>query len=172
MKKVKLDLKEKDWIVHASHGVGVIKGVDTKKIRGDKQLFYIVKTDKLTYWLPVVNSHSDRIRSVCAPSTFSKALSTVRKKPKILSNNYRARVKHIKDEMSKCSLSANARLLRDLHARNTVKGLHVNEHRILEKLKTQFINEWSVASGIEKEPASDKLKDALLQSMKEFEKKK
>lgn len=161
MKKIMLEYKEDDWIVHATHGVGVVKGLDTKNLRGEKRVFYIVKTDKLTYWLPVVNSQSDRIRSVCAPATFSKMLSIIRRKPEKLSNNFRVRVKHIQEEIAKCSLSANVKLMRDLHARNAEKSLHVNEHRIYEMLKNQFINEWSVSAGIDKEEAEARLNDAL-----------
>jgi CarD family transcriptional regulator len=161
-------LRENDWIVHATHGVGRVKGMEAKNLRGEKRVFYLIKTDKLTYWLPVVNSSTDRIRSVCAPSTFNKALSTIRSKPFKLSNNFRVRVKHIRDEIAKCSLSANAKLIRDLHARNSEKSLHVNEHRIYEKLKAQFVNEWSIASDLDKEIAESRVGDALQESLTKY----
>jgi RNA polymerase-interacting CarD/CdnL/TRCF family regulator len=93
-------------------------------------------------------------------------LSTIRKKPQKLDNTYRLRSKHKSDELAKCSLIANARLIRDLHARNRKKRLHVNEKRILEKIKEQFINEWSVSAKISKAEAVNKLSDALLKSTK------
>ncbi len=156
-----LELKEGDYIVHATHGVGIIKGIDRKKMQGEKHVFYVVKTEKLTYWLPMVESKSKRIRSVCAPATFVKALSVIRRKPNKLSNNFRTRIKYIKDEMAKCSVLANARLIRDMHARNAERNLHVNEHRTLEKLKTQFASEWAVAAGIERKTAAVNLEKAL-----------
>jgi CarD family transcriptional regulator len=165
MKKVVLELKEGDYIVHASHGVGKITGIDRKKLQGEKHVFYVVKTDKLTYWLPMMESKSIRIRSVCAPATFRKALSEIRRKPEPLSNNFRTRIKYIKDEMSKCSVLANARLIRDLHARNAEKNLHVNEHRTLDKLKNQFIREWTVAADIDKQKASAEVEKALSTSI-------
>ena len=109
----------------------------------------------------MIESKSKRIRSVCAPATFTKALSVIRQKPIPLSNNFRTRIKYIKDEMAKCSVLANARLIRDMHARNAEKNLHVNEHRTLEKLKDQFANEWAIAAGIEKKNADAKLEKAL-----------
>jgi CarD family transcriptional regulator len=163
-----LDLRENDWIVHATHGVGKIKGMETKQLRGEKRVFYIIQTDKLTYWLPILNSDSDRIRSVGAPSTFQKLLSTIRAKPVKLSNNFRVRVKHINDEIAKCSLTANAKLIRDLHARNSEKSLHVNEHRIYENLKTQFINEWSVSAELDKQLAEMRLRAALQESLTKY----
>jgi RNA polymerase-interacting CarD/CdnL/TRCF family regulator len=98
-----------------------------------------------------------------APSTFKRAISEIRKKTKKLDNAYRLRSKHIRDELAKCSLIANARLIRDLHARNREKRLHVNENRILEKIKEQFINEWSVSAEISKAEAENRLNDALLE---------
>lgn len=161
MKKVLLELREGDYIVHATLGVGIIQGIERKKLQGEKHVFYVVKTDNLTYWLPMMDSKSKRIRSVCAPATFAKALSVVRRKPELLSNNFRTRIKYIKDEMAKCSVLANARLLRDMHARNAEKNLHVNEHRTLEKLKNQFAREWAIAAGIEKKTAAAALEKAL-----------
>jgi len=161
MKKILLELKEGDFIVHATHGVGKIKGIDRKKLAGEKHVFYVVKTEKLTYWLPMIDSKSKRIRSVCAPATFAKALSVIRQVPNPLSNNFRTRIKYIKDEMAKCSVLANARLIRDMHARNAEKNLHVNEHRTLEKLKNQFVSEWVIAAGIEKKTAAANLEKAL-----------
>ena len=161
MKKVVLELKEGDFIVHANHGVGEIQGIIRKKLAGEKHVFYKVKTEKLEYWLPMIDSKSKRIRNVSAPATFTKALSVIRQKPVLLSNNFRTRIKYIKDEMAKCSVLANARLIRDMHARNAEKNLHVNEHRTLEKLKNQFTNEWGIASGNDRKTAITNLEKAL-----------
>ena len=160
MKKVVLELKEGDYIVHATHGVGMIMGIESKKLQDEKHVFYVVKTDKLTYWLAMVESKSARIRSVCAPATFAKALSVMRREPKPLSNNFRTRIRMIKDEMAKCSVIANARLIRDLHARNAEKNLHVNEHRTMDKLKNQFASEWAVSAGIDKSEAVTEMEKA------------
>jgi len=164
LKKVDLEYKKGDVIVHASHGIGTVKGITTKKIGGEKQVFYKVKTDQLTYWLPVSKSDSDRIRSMRAASTFNTTLSLIRRKPKKLNKNFRSRLKHIKEELAKCSLKSNAKLLRDLFARDLEKPLHMNENRIYEKLKRQFVNEWSMSAGISKSEAEQKLEKALYTS--------
>jgi RNA polymerase-interacting CarD/CdnL/TRCF family regulator len=161
-----MDLKENKRIVHAAHGVGTIKGVATKLIDGRKKVFYTVKTDKLTYWIPANEPNTERIRKVRAPSTFQSALTLIRKKPKKLANNFRSRLKFINEELAKCSLKSNATLIRDLHGRNMEKSLHINESRIFDKLKAQFIKEWSISAGIKIEKAEQKLNDALAESIK------
>jgi len=161
-----MDLKENHRIVHAAHGVGTIKGMTTKMIDGHKKLFYTVKTDKLTYWIPANDPNTERIRKLRAPSTFRSVMTLIRKKPKKLANNFRSRLKYINEELAKCSLKSNAKLIRDLHARNMEKSLHINESRIFEKLKKQFIREWSLSADISEEEALDKLECALTQSIR------
>jgi CarD family transcriptional regulator len=160
-----MKLKVNDYVVHSAHGVGKIKGLASKVLRGEKRIFFRIETDMLTYWLPVVESQSNRIRLVRAPSTFSNAVSVIRKKPKTMDNFFRARIKHIQDEIAKCSVSCNAILIRDMNGRNVNKGLHMNENRILDRLKSQFVNEWSVSAHIEKSVAEIKLETALHSSM-------
>jgi len=156
-----MDLKENGTIVHTAHGVGKIKGTTTKVIDGHKRLFFTVKTDKLTYWIPAKDPNTERIRKLRAPSTFQTVLSLIRKKPKKLSNNFRSRLKHLNKELAKCSLKANAILIRDLHGRNMEKSLHINESRIFEKLKKNFVREWAISAGIVEEEALGKLEEAL-----------
>ena len=166
MQKIELKLQIGDNIVHSAHGIGTVKGISRKKLRGEKQVFYRVKTNRLTYWLPVVNSNTDRIRPVRAPSTFRATISTIRKKPKKLNKNFRLRLKYINNELAKCALLANARLIRDLHARNCDKPLHINENHIYEKIREQYINEWSISANISKAEAEEKLNYALLESLR------
>jgi len=168
LKKTDIKLKTGDFIVHAAHGIGEVKGTDIKELRGSRKTYYKVKTQDLIYWLPVENSNSDRVRNVCAPSTFSKALSLIRTKPDKLNNNFRIRVNQIKNELAKCSLSGNARLMRDLNARHACKELHINELRILDKLKDNFISEYSVACDLVPEEAESRLESALAEGVEKL----
>jgi RNA polymerase-interacting CarD/CdnL/TRCF family regulator len=165
LKKAEARLKTGDYIVHAAHGIGEVKGTDIKAFRGTEKIYYQIKTQDLIYWLPVEDSKTDHVRSVCAPSTFSKALSIIRKKPQNLNNNFRIRVNHLKEEQAKCSLTSSARLLRDLNARNTIKDLHINELRVLDKLKANFVNEYSVACSLDWKEAESRLDDALAEGL-------
>ena len=164
MKRNLMKLKVGNYIVHSTHGVGKIVGITTKILQGEKRIFYKIETDTLTYWLPVVETESGRIRLVRSPDTFLNAVSVIRKKPIKMDDFFRTRIKHIKEEIAKSSVSGNAILIRDLNARNVNKGLHLNENQILLKLKSQFINEWSVSAHIEKSEAEIMLETALQSS--------
>lgn len=168
MKKAVIRLKKGDYIVHAAHGIGEIKSTDIKTFRGIVKTYYQVKTQDLTYWLAVEDSNTDHVRRVCAPSTFSKALSVIRMKPQNLNNNFRIRVNHLKKEQAKCSLASSARLLRDLNARHAIKDLHINELRVLDRLKTNFVNEYSIACGLDLKEAESRLEDALAEGLEKI----
>lgn len=171
MTKVKLELSKGDWIVHSRHGLGQITGMDTKELLGDRKMFYVVKTNNITYWLPVAESASERIRPVESPKTFKKALSEAEKEPQPLSENYRRRLAYIKEQSQDSSLMIKIALIRDMHARDAQKDVHINEKKILDNMKQQFINEWTAACEISMEDARSQLRQALKKSCEKLNSK-
>ena len=172
MTKVKLELSEGDWIVHSRHGLGQITGMDTKELLGDRKVFYVVKTKAITYWLPVAESGSDRIRPVESPDTFEKALEVASKEPVPLPENYRKRLAYIKEQSQDSSLLVKAALIRDMYARNVQKDVHINEKKILDTMQQQFINEWTAACEISEDDARKNLRKALKDSVAQIKSKK
>jgi RNA polymerase-interacting CarD/CdnL/TRCF family regulator len=172
MTQVDLELKEGDWIVHASHGLGRITGMDAKEFQGDKRAYYVVKTSQITYWLPVADSASARIRPISSPDDFSEALDQISDDPQPLSEAFRKRLEYIRQQVDSCSLMRKAALIRDLHARNVQRDIHINEKKILEKLESQFVDEWVIACRIEPETAWNKMRTALKKSCANLKNKK
>lgn len=164
MTTVELDLAKGDWIVHNMHGLGQVVGLDSKEISGDKKIFYEVKTKKLTYWLAVSESNSNRIRHVASTRTIKRALKVISSEPQPLSENFRKRLNDIRESIEDGSLKSKALLIRDLHARNVKRDIHVNEKRILDTLKQQFVNEYAKVFGVKPEEASTELREALKKS--------
>ena len=164
MTKVELKLSEGDWIVHSRHGLGQITGMDTKNLLGDRKVFYVVKTDSVTYWLPVAETSSDRIRPVASSKKFDEALALISSQPQPLEENFRKRLAYIKEQMMNCSLVVKAALIRDMHARDVQKDMHINEKKILDTLEKQFVNEWAAACNISTNEAQTMLRKALKQS--------
>jgi len=172
MQQIHLELKEGDWIVHASHGLGQIKGMDAKEFQGDVRAYYVVKTSQITYWLPVSESASARIRPLSKEVDFSKALDCIGSDPLPLSEAFRKRLDYIRQQVYSCSLLQKAALIRDLYARNVQRDIHINEKKILEKLQAQFVDEWVIACRIEPEAAWTRMRTALKKSSANLKAKK
>ncbi len=164
MPKITLELAEGDWIVHSRHGLGQIIGMDKKELFGDRKVFYIVKTELITYWLSLSEVDSGRIRQVESAEVFEQALAILRSEPEPLDNNFRRRLMHIQTSVEDATLLSKAALIRDLHARDVQKDMHVNEKKILENLEHQFVNEWVQSCRITPEEARSQMNDALSRS--------
>ena len=163
MKKAEKLFKKGEWIVHCYHGVGQVKGIETKRFQGKNEMFFKVKTDAYTYWLPIGDVNSKNIRKVSSAATFKKALWVIGKNPQPLNSDYRTRKEQIKKEIAKGSLISRARLIKNLYCKLRINR-SFDEEITLEKLKKQFINEWVVASNINVKTAQQKLDKALLKS--------
>lgn len=158
-----------DWIVHSRYGVGQVQGKDKKQLNGKERTYLKVKTANSEFWLPAEKTDVDHIRPVAFKSTFQNTLTTIRKKPKMLSDNFRTRQKHISEVLDNGALIKIARLIRDLNARQYYKQLTMNEQDVFNRIKDRFIDEWSISAGLDPAEASRRLDDALLQSAKKVE---
>ena len=154
-------LAEGDWLVHTLYGLGQIVGVDAKEIFGDKKHYYVVKTEQITYWLPIDDIDSERIRPVASKKAFEEALDILTHEPQKLDDNFRRRLIHIKNLINDGSLQSKAILIRDIAARNVQKDIHINEKKILENLQQQFVNELMESEGINENEAKKRLQEAL-----------
>lgn len=172
MTKVTLELSEGDWVVHNRHGLGQIIGMDTKELLGDRKVFYVVKTESITYWLPIAESNSVRIRPVASADAFQLALKLMEETPQPLEDNFRRRLAAIQSEIQKSTLLSKAALIRDMYARDYQKDVHINEKKILDTLQQQFINEWVATGGIQYEEAQDALRKALKKSVANLKEKR
>ena len=164
MSKITLELAEGDWIVHSRHGLGQVIGMDKKELFGDRKVFYIVKTELITYWLSLSEVDSGRVRPVESAEVFKKALEIIGGEPKMLDNNFRRRLMHIRTLVEDATLLSKAALIRDLHARDIQKDMHVNEKKILENLQRQFVNEWVKSCRISLEDARGQMQAMLNRS--------
>jgi len=172
MNKVTLELTKGDWVVHNNHGLGQIIGIEIKELQGDQNLFYMVKTDTLTYWLPAIESSSERIRPIADTETFAEALKVAAREPEPMEANYRHRLAYIHTQIQDSSLLVKAALIRDISARDVEKNIHINEKRILDILSQQFINEFEAACDISNENARMELRKALKESSVNLKRKK
>lgn len=150
-----------DWIVHAQYGVGQVKGVDSKKLNGVVKRYLRVKTLDGEYWLPSDRMNVDYIRPVASSETFRGAMTTIRRSPEPLNGDHKLRAKEISAQLENGALIRIARLLRDLYGRGRIEKLNMSEEDTFNRLRKRFIDEWVIASGLEREVAEARLDEAL-----------
>jgi RNA polymerase-interacting CarD/CdnL/TRCF family regulator len=161
MKKKELQFKKGDWVVHAHHGLGQVADLSTKKLEKDPVDCLEIKTEALTYWLPMNDASIHHIRCLATPRDIKDALQIIAAKPTPLSDDYRIRNAYITAEIARGTLESCAGLIRDLTARNPLKGNDVNENGALARLKRHFIEEMMHTLQLTRPAAEKKLDQAL-----------
>ena len=150
-----------DWIVHAHHGVGQVKGIEKKVLDGEKKLFFKVKTFDGVYWLSVVRTDVEYIRPITSEHQIKRALTMIRKPPEDLPKDHTKRNKVVIEALKDPSLYTKARMIRDLNGKQQESRLNFTEEDAFLKMKKQLLNEWSVVENLDREILEEKLEKAL-----------
>ena len=157
-----------DWIVHAHHGVGQVKGIEKKVLDGENKIFFRVKTFDGVYWLSVMKTNVEYIRPLTSEYKLNQALKTIRKSPQELPKDHNKRGKAITEILKSPELLPKARMIRDLNGKQQESGLSFMEEDAFLKMKKQLLNEWSVVKGTEPKTLEEKLEKALQTSIERY----
>ena len=150
-----------DWIVHANYGVGQVRELEKKKLDGEKQAFYRVKTFNSEYWLSVARTDVEYIRPITSEYKINRALTMIRKAPRELPEKHAERSKVISEAIKDPSLYTKARMIRDLKGKEQESKLNFTEEDAFLKMRKQFLDEWSVIKDVDREILEEKLDKAL-----------
>lgn len=154
-----------DWLVHCYHGLGRVKGVESKKINGEKAKYYRVEADDSIFWVPVeANGEDSRVRPVTSRRKLKQALRVLKTTPEKMSDAYQKRQQRIKSVKKDGSIDAICGIIRDLTARRREKSLNENEKRALTFFKTLLLREWSISADVSQEDARKELGKILRSS--------
>jgi len=158
-----------DWIVHAQHGVGQVKGIEKKILEGENKVFFRVKTFDGVYWLSVVKTDVEYIRPITSEYKIRQALTTIRRAPKQLPKDHNKRNKVIVDALKDPSLLTKARMIRDLNGKQQESRLNFTEEDAFIKMKNQLLDEWSVVKSEDRDVLEETLEKALQTSVDKME---
>ena len=150
-----------DWIVHAHHGVGQVKGIERKILDGENKFFFRVKTFDGEYWLSVVKTDVEYIRPLTSEHQIKRAMTMIRKPPEELPKDHNQRTKVIVEALKDPSIIGKACMIRDLNGKQRESRLNFTEEDAFLKMKKQFLNEWSVVQDVDRKVLEEKLEKAL-----------
>lgn len=156
-----------DWIVHRNYGVGQIKAIEEMPIGGEDVSCLKVKTNNSTFWVPLDNADSERLRPVVTEKAMKRALAALGRPPKEMHSNHKRRKSRIKKALQEGSMTGLARLVRDLHARQELTRLNQTEETALSRITDRFVREWSVSMGIQVDSARRELNRILRENLEE-----
>lgn len=141
-----------DLAVYPAHGVGIIESIETKKISGDHQNFYIMKIlgNGMTIMIPTKNAKSVGLRDVIGAKEVPKVYEILKeRKVEIYSQTWNRRYREYMDKIKTGSVFEVATVLRDLYTLKLDKELSFGERKILDTAKNLLVKELSIAKNTE-----------------------
>ena len=129
--------------VYPAHGVGVIKAVETKKIGGIDQSFYILEIldNSMRIMIPTASSKNVGLRAIVGKSELG-------------TQTWNRRYRDYMEKIKTGSVHEVAVVLRDLFLLSVDKDLSYGERKMLDTAKNLLVKELSLAQETEEAAVS------------------
>jgi CarD family transcriptional regulator len=153
-----------DLAVYPAHGVGRIESIESKKIGGNRQDFYIMRIfeNDMKIMIPVQNADNVGLRPLIAPGDISDVYEILKSREiSVNSGTWNRRYREYMEKIKTGSIYELAEVLRDLTVLKEDKELSFGERKMLETARNLLIKELSVTRGVEEEQISEEIDDIL-----------
>lgn len=136
-----------EHVVYPLQGVGLIKDIKEREIRGEKTLFYVIYIDvsDMTVSIPVEKAASCGIRALVSSSVAKKALASISEKYEPVNVDWKARYQMNVDLVKEGSIQSIVKVVQGLYHRSKVKELPVQERKLYDSAIRLLVDECSYA---------------------------
>ncbi len=152
-----------DQVVHWLYGLGKITSIDEMRLEGKTRLYYVVEIDRLTIWVPVVETGQSCLRSPTPSSEFKILLGLLSSPGEQLHDHQFERRNELAQRMQRRTLRDICHIICDLNSRSRVQKLNRNDFSVLKRAKEFLLVEWELSLGIPRTSAMREL-DMLLRN--------
>jgi CarD family transcriptional regulator len=143
-----------DLAVYPAHGVGVIERIESQKISGLTQDFYVMRIleNDMIIMIPTQNVGSVGLRGIIGQKEVPKLYSILKKK-KINADNqtWNRRYREYMEKIKTGSVFEVAEVYRDLLTLKVDKELSFGERKMLDTARTLLVKEISLAKRVKEE---------------------
>lgn len=146
-----------EWVIHNTHGLGQVLGIEERTMNGTDITFYVVQTADLTIWVPVDENIARSLRTPNSASAFKAALAIFAQPAEKLPADYRLRHKQLQARLKEGTAEAWCRILRDLTADRSTNSWNNRERNLLTAVRKILVGEWSFSLSITPEQAETDL---------------
>ena len=136
-------------VVYPSQGVGQIKEIFEKEVKGEKVLYYRIYLDvsEMVVMVPVKNASMLGIRPIVMAEDALKALDSLSDEIEPVTSDWKLRYQMNLDLLKKGSVYDIASIVRTLYHRSKVKELPILERKLYDSAKKLLEDEIAFATG-------------------------
>jgi len=140
-----------DKAVYPGHGVGIIESIETKRISGKEQIFFILKIleNGMTIMIPQDNVEAAKLRGVIRKIDVRKVIGILKDRDVTIDNQtWNRRYREYMEKINTGSIYGIAEVLRDLHLLKEEKELSFGERKIMDTAKNLLVKELAIARDV------------------------
>ncbi|MCR4676272.1 MAG: CarD family transcriptional regulator [Sphaerochaetaceae bacterium] len=153
MAQEETEFKIGQHVVYPLQGVGVIRDIKERELRGEKILFYVIYIDvsDMTISIPVHKVHESGIRALVDPDKAEKALKSISDRYEPVNVDWKARYQMNVDLVKEGSIESIVKVVQGLYHRSKIKELPVQERKLYDSALGILIDECSFSLDINPE---------------------
>jgi CarD family transcriptional regulator len=158
------EFRPNDFVVYPAHGVGQIVSIEEQEVAGLKLELFVISfaKDKMTLKVPTSKAIDIGMRSLSTPDIVSKAMSTLKGKPKVKRAMWSRRAQEYEQKINSGDLIAIAEVVRDLHRADDQREQSYSERQLYEAALERLTREVAAVSGSDQVTAAKKVDDVLV----------
>lgn len=149
-----------DMAVYPAHGVGVIKAIESQKVGGIDQKFYVLQIldNNMTIMIPTSNSDNVGLRAIVSKNEVEDVLEILKDRAQeIGSQTWNRRYRDYMEKIKTGSIHEVAAVLRDLFLLSVDKDLSYGERKMLDTAKGLLVKELSLAKNVDEKNISKEI---------------
>jgi CarD family transcriptional regulator len=155
--------KAGDHVVYPTHGVGVVKGIETEKIGGQELQLIVVtfERDRMTLRVPKDKMKSSGLRRLSTRKVIESAMTTLKGRAKVKRTMWSRRAQEYEAKINSGDPVSIAEVVRDLHRNVGQPDQSFSERQIYEAALERLASEVAAVESIDMEKATAKLETVL-----------
>lgn len=153
-----------DTVIHWNHGLGQITGVEEQQVMGKSQLYYEVKIQTLSIWVPADKLLESRLRAPTPAPAFQRLFAILSGPAETLPGDRRERKSQLHTRMVDGKAEGICHVVRDLSALEGKKPLNYEDKATLKWARTMLLGEWGYSLRVTPAQAEDSLHALLTQA--------
>ena len=153
-----------ETVVYPNHGAAVIEDLETRKIKGEDQLYLVLRIvgqNDLVVRVPACNLDLVGVRDVVDAAGLEKVFDVLRAQHAEEPANWSRRSKANLEKLHSGNVMKVAEVVRDLWRRGNDRGLSAGEKRMLSKARQVLTSELALAENCDEVRAEELLDEVL-----------
>src|SRR5512133_4011582 len=132
---------EGDTVMHWTHGLGQVIGLEERDLFGSTNLYYAVQFHNLTVWVPSDAELQHRLRLPTSKAAFPELLAILSENCEPLPVDRHERRIRLLEYLNDGSSESLCRIIAALHAYQKIKPLNENDKTVLKQARAALLGE-------------------------------